>query len=73
MGNIVSIDDTAISTDEIPDMSRQFSNPNTITRGTGSQASRVISVYIRVFVVSQPVHFIGLGLCDASCRIHSID
>lgn len=46
MSNIMSIDHIAVTTNEIPDVGREFSNPNTITRGTGSQTPGIITVYV---------------------------
>jgi hypothetical protein len=69
----MSIDHTALSAYEISDVGCQLSDPNTITRCTGSQAPWIITIYIRVFVVPQSIDVICLSLCDTGCRIHAID
>ena len=72
MGDIVSVDDRLIPAGEVLKMTRQFGYPDTETGETGGKAPGVISVYVRVLIVAQPVYIVCHDLSDTCRRVDTI-
>ncbi len=72
MGNVMSINDIAGAVDQFPDVSSKFAEPDTLTSGAGSQTPGVISVDVRVFVVSETIHVVCKILVNAGRRVDAI-
>lgn len=69
----MSIDDIAVTSNEISDMSCELPYPDTIGCSASSQTPRIITVNVGVFIVSQAVHIVCFGLGDACSAVHAID
>ena len=73
MGNVVAVDDIALTCDEVSDVGGEFTNPDTVASCGSTQTSRIITVDVRVFIIAKSVHFIRLGLSNASCGVGPVD
>ena len=72
MCNVVSVNHVTGSVDELADMSGEFSDPHSVTCSASSQTPGIISIYVRVLVVSQAVHLVRYILCNASGGIDAV-
>ncbi len=69
MRDVMSINHAAGPVNEVPDVGSEFADPNAVAGGAGCKTAGVVPVDVRVFVLSEAVHFVGDGLVDARCGV----
>ena len=72
MRNVVSVNHVAGPVNEVPDVGSEFADPDAVAGGAGCETAGVVTVDVRVFVLSEAVHFVGDGLVDASCGVDAV-
>src|ERR1700712_2590371 len=71
MSNVVQIFDATASRYGVADVLRQFCNPDAIVSYCSAKRFRGATVYVRVFVLSQPIHGVSHWLANTLRTISS--
>jgi len=70
--DVVSVNHVAGSVNEVSDVGSEFADPDAVASGAGCETAGVVAVDVRVFVLSEAVHFVGDGLVDADYGVDAI-